>query len=557
MHAQSRSPSNQKRLKAKRAKDDQIKLTSAWARTAPPASIEPLLCAALLCVAYIAFDIGIRDTGKATLIFLLGAYVLLLLPEHTRLRSALETLWRVGFTLDVLARSFLMSVYQTNPDAALVLDAVGNTTVSESVEFIMHHAIDVTIHLGVAALVASIMLWSMFARRKGGTRLGFSVAGLFLLAALHANATVRAANPFLYWPSQMTSYAKYQDSIRYLSTKREATVRRLKTMDVTYTGSERNTVALVIGESVYRGNWSLYGYSRQTSPLLDAWSGDLLVFRDVLAAHSNTVGALRHMLTATNRTNGLDADAEPSVTLLARAAGYKTFWISNQHDRYINNRFAPEADVAMLVNSGGRRSDRSLDVQVIPAWESALNDPAPKKFIIVHLLGAHPHYEQRRPDAFQIFNGISDAVTVEMKRAGRMPWIVSMRNEYDNALSYHDHVVGGLLGSFRARESAHASSFLYTSDHGQDVGHTRNHAGHAENLPGYEVPMFLWSSVPVSKAASENLATRPYQNDVLDWTLLDLLDISTRGEEPWNSLISPLFQPRERSFESSAAREDG
>jgi len=535
-----------------RSQPDRISLASAPLHSWLPASVEPLLCATLLCAAYMAFDIGVRDTGKAVGVFLLGAYVLLSMPAGLRSSGILEASWRIGFVLDLLIRSFLMSVYQTNPDAALVLDAVGNTSAGESREFIEHHAIEITIHLAVAAFVAFMSLWFMRSRRPTSFRLStFAVISL-LLTGLHANATVRAANPFFYWPSQARDYARYQDSIRLLSYTREATAAKLDAMEVRYTGPDRNTVAVVIGESIYRGNWSLYGYPRKTSPDLDARAGNLLVFRDVLAAHSNTVGAFRHMLTSKDRQNGLDADALPSVTLLAKAAGYKTFWISNQHDRYINNRFAHEADVTALMNTGGRRSDRSLDERLLPAWESALRHPAPKKFIIVHLLGAHPHYEQRRPASFNAFTGASDAVSSDMKRAGRMPWIVAMRNEYDNALRYHDSVIARLLDGFVQEQSAHASHFLYTSDHGQDVGHTRNHAGHAENLPGYEVPMLLWSSKAISNLAPSDLVGRAYQNDVLDWTLLDLLDISTQGEQPWNSVLSPDFQSREGSLDVKA-----
>jgi len=86
------------------------------------------------------------------------------------------------------------------------------------------------------------------------------------------------------------------------------------------------------------------------------------------------------------------------------------------------------------------------------------------------------------------------------------------------------------------------------SDHGQDVGHTRNHAGHAENLPGYEVPMLLWTPQAVSASTRAELSARPYQSDVLDWTLLDLLDIGIRDEQPWNSVISPSYRPRERGI---------
>jgi heptose-I-phosphate ethanolaminephosphotransferase len=64
--------------------------------------------------------------------------------------------------------------------------------------------------------------------------------------------------------------------------------------------------------------------------------------------------------------------------------------------------------------------------------------------------------------------------------------------------------------------------------------------------------MLLWSSKAISNLAPSDLVGRAYQNDVLDWTLLDLLDISTQGEQPWNSVLSPDFQSREGSLDVKA-----
>lgn len=96
-------------------------------RFALPGGLEAILGAALLCTGYLAFDIGWRDSTKATLIYLLGASALAAVPRLAGARPMLEVVWRIGFAGDLLLRSFLMAVYRTNPDAALVLDAVGNS----------------------------------------------------------------------------------------------------------------------------------------------------------------------------------------------------------------------------------------------------------------------------------------------------------------------------------------------------------------------------------------------------------------------------------------------
>ncbi|WP_198161264.1 phosphoethanolamine transferase, partial [Variovorax sp. WDL1] len=498
------------------------------------------------------FDLGLRDASKMALVFLSGAWLLMFLPLPARPRAVAEDLWRLSFALDLMLRASLMGLYRTQPDSALVLEAIGNTSEVEAWEFMHHNAARLGLYVLLGLGFAAVALESRRRRRCIGSHAPrrWRLAMLMLLfAALHVNSTLRASNPFASWWTQATGYKDYQAHIGLLAAIREASAKRVEPLDVRYDGPARNTLAFVIGESVNRNDWSLYGYGRTTSPLLQRRAGELVVFRDVLAAYPATVGAVQMMLTCKDRHSLPGAEPLcPSVTMLAKAAGYKTFWISNQHDRYINKRFAQEADVRQLVNTGGRRGDRSLDERLGPAWQAALDDPAPRKLIIVHLLGAHPNYADRRPDAFARFNGIGDSVSRRLRQEGRMPWIVAQRDEYDNALLYHDHVVAGLLEKFVRVPGEGPRNFLYTSDHGQEVGHTRNYAGHTDELPGYEVPMLLWTSTPMERAERDELAARPYQNDLLEWTLLDLLGISIKGGEPWHSVVGPAFRESPRGL---------
>ncbi|PNG52032.1 Phosphoethanolamine transferase EptC [Variovorax sp. WDL1] len=513
---------------------------------------EPAVLAVLLFALGWLFDLGLRDASKMALVFLSGAWLLMFLPLPARPRAVAEDLWRLSFALDLMLRASLMGLYRTQPDSALVLEAIGNTSEVEAWEFMHHNAARLGLYVLLGLGFAAVALESRRRRRCIGSHAPrrWRLAMLMLLfAALHVNSTLRASNPFASWWTQATGYKDYQAHIGLLAAIREASAKRVEPLDVRYDGPARNTLAFVIGESVNRNDWSLYGYGRTTSPLLQRRAGELVVFRDVLAAYPATVGAVQMMLTCKDRHSLPGAEPLcPSVTMLAKAAGYKTFWISNQHDRYINKRFAQEADVRQLVNTGGRRGDRSLDERLGPAWQAALDDPAPRKLIIVHLLGAHPNYADRRPDAFARFNGIGDSVSRRLRQEGRMPWIVAQRDEYDNALLYHDHVVAGLLEKFVRVPGEGPRNFLYTSDHGQEVGHTRNYAGHTDELPGYEVPMLLWTSTPMERAERDELAARPYQNDLLEWTLLDLLGISIKGGEPWHSVVGPAFRESPRGL---------
>ncbi|WP_051101870.1 phosphoethanolamine transferase [Solimonas variicoloris] len=505
----------------------------------------PLAGAAVLG-AYLLLDAGWREAAKAALVFLLGGYPLLRLAHPVAQRIGYR-LWCAAFAVDLALKGFLIALYQTKPDTVLVLDAIGNTSVDESLEFFNQYGLLIAQFLLAGLLLFAALLYLRAdGERLRHARARWAVGLLVIFVGLHANPTFRRANPLLFWPNQLTQYQRFQDKIEQIDEKRLLAERKLPEWQPTYVGPARNTVVLVIGESTNRWNWQLYGYPRATTPQLLRETADAVVFQDVISGASGTVASFRLMLTPAEVDRPLDDEAEPSVLLLAKAAGYKTYWISNQHDRYINPRFAAEADVVRIVNSGGSRGDRKLDEGVLPPWEEALRDDAPRKLIVVHLLGAHPHYEMRSPPEYKRFSGIDDPVIEQMRKDERSTWVRLQRNSYDNAMLYQDAVIARLLRSFKADDDSGSGAFLYTSDHAQEVGHTRDFAGHTLSEPGVTVPFFVWLSKAPDARTDAQLEGRPFQTDLLDWTVLDLARIRTRFDVPHLALLGEQFRPQTR-----------
>ena len=186
---------------------------------------------------------------------------------------------------------------------------------------------------------------------------------------------------------------------------------------------------------------------------------------------------------------------KPDVLIMAKKAGYKTFWLSN-HSTDANGDvsiFVSHAEKIVLANKGGSRGEGSYDEVVLPALEEALRDPAPRKFIVLHLLNAHPAYYFRYPKSFARFNDADDEVTKTLKAAGRKFWAIKMRNYYDNAVLYADHVLKRSLDLCRA--SGQRLAWIYVPDHGQDAAHNTNFSGHnARARSQYEILMIFWRS---------------------------------------------------------------
>jgi heptose-I-phosphate ethanolaminephosphotransferase len=462
--------------------------------------------------------------------------------------------WVLFFT-DAAVRGFLRAYFGIRPSPGMVLQAVLNTNPGESMEFFNQQWRGVGLSLASLVLTLAIALWlerQMHRREpkqlplRRASRIGVSVM-LLLLVAMHFNKTMAKENPVLFWPIRYQQHMAELRELTALRTQLAQSRTQVAEWAVRYHGEDQRTVIWVIGESTNRNNMSLYGYARLTTPRLDAMRRDLMVFDDVVSSEPATMGSLINMLTPADLEQPEAWKKNPDMLQLANAAGYKTFWLSNQAagDGWLS-LVAEQADVLVYNNKGEGRGENNLDAELLPYVEKALADPAPKKLIVVHLLGSHPTYDMRYPKSFARFDDASDSVASAMKSANRSFWIRQQRDEYDNAILYGDYVLSEILRRAGTASAGKPAALLFSADHGQEVGHTRNHAGQApaENN-GYEVPFLIWESQvgasvdPTSRAV---LQKRPYQTDYLDHTVLGLMRVESTYYRPEHDVLSPRFK---------------
>ena len=319
-------------------------------------------------------------------------------------------------------------------------------------------------------------------------------------------------------------------------------------------GDAPRTLVLVIGESTQRGRMSLYGYPRETTPELDALhktDPSLTVFNNVVTSRPYTIEILQQALTFANEKNPDLYLTKPSLMNMMKQAGYKTFWITNQQTMTARNTmltvFSKQTDKQFYMNQQRTQSAREYDTNVLAPFKEVMADPAPKKFIIVHLLGTHIKYKFRYPEDQGYFDGKTDGLP-----PGLSPEEQESYNDYDNANRYNDRVVASLIKDYKAADPN--GFLLYFSDHGEEVYDTPPHKTQGRNELNptrhmYTVPFLLWTSPKWQAAHPRDFSAdvdRKYSSSELIHTWSDLAGLSYDGYDPTRAITSPKFKPMTR-----------
>ena len=457
-------------------------------------------------------------------------------PALHRLRIGFVWLWAMGFVVDGVVRAFLLETYQAAPGSTFVQSAAANTNHREISEYLLMHWR--AMMAWSALLVVAGLIFGRCARH--GARVAtpwprWTVAMLSLMLLVGGIAYLskpwRRLHPVLFWTQWSQSVGALRAGWSDLQKEREAVLARARSAAPIVTQHGPATLVLVIADSINRDNMSLYGYGRATTPQLKAHKDQLkdqmLVMRNAWSVDASTLPSLHNMM----KFGEPDAKGPQHVLALARSAGYKVWWMSNHDDIAIEQQHARLADVVEIVNRVPGRAGASLDGELLGGLQEALEDPAERKLIVAHLMGAHPHYSLRFPAGANPFDDKLDDVDEGLARSGRSARVRHFREEYDAALLYHDFVVAETLQLTRSmgRKDEHRA-WMYLSDHGQEVGHTSDNAGHSpQTASGYRIPTVIWRSA-APQLQSVETEGRPFRADWAAWTIANLLHLSWKQE---------------------------
>ena len=250
-------------------------------------------------------------------------------------------------------------------------------------------------------------------------------------------------------------------------------------------------IIIILGESFSPNHSSLYGYKRNTNPLLkkQVEDGNLLVYKQVTSPCSHTTAAFKYLLNTyqIGKEDGFPWYEHTNIIEVMKIAGYYTAWISNQSEKGMFDNLpsghAQLCDEKFFLENE-KKSDR-CDGGLI-GKESAKTRG--KNVVFYHFMGQHEKFEERYPHNYEQFNGKDYEECPEHQR--------KILAAYDNATLYNDFVVNSIMDRYKEQDAV----VFYFADHGLDLFDTDpNYFGHAKateesQAQGKKIPFMIYVS---------------------------------------------------------------
>lgn len=425
--------------------------------------------------------------------------------------------------------------------------ALAQTNLAETMEYIQVNIPYAEIAVGVLALV--ILGWLIFKasrfsfnREQVSRKTWFVMLGLFIVnvgLCGHSIGATRLAHVYYETYETLHSFSDFQKMVnarRNMHIRDQNVVNRLK-------AAPDGVYVLVIGESLTRDHMNVYGYQRKTTPFQSAAIIDphYTFFNHGYSCYTQTVQVLTEALTEKNQYNDMTLPDAYSIIDMAREAGFRTTWISNQ-SRFgvwdtpigaIGSACDDQYWINQYVGTGVVTKD--YDTALIPYLDKV--DPNNRRqLIVVHLMGSHVSYWDRYPSEFYHWpaNPGETRSTEEI-----------MNDEYDNSVLFNDYVMENIMN--KAVNRLHADSVLYFSDHGEQVTERPGHNADQFDYTMVHIPFWVYTSDAYRMSHPAEVATMaarrnmPFSNDMLYDTFMGIMGLTAAHYDPTADIFSPKF----------------
>ena len=408
------------------------------------------------------------------LVFYIGLYLL---------RTVGKWILVLFFSISAIAVYFI-NTYGVIIDGTMIGNVL-NTNYEESSSFL---SFGLFVYLILLGIVPSILLFKIEVVRVPVKKflLHVFLTLLFLLTLVYANASnwlwidknsVTLGGLVMPWSYVVNTTLYYNDQNK----KNE---KQILLPDATIKDTEKSVAVLVIGESARSQNFSLYGYEKNTNPLL---------------SKIENVHHYKAESCATYTTAGLKCILEhESTNSLYEILPNYLFRNDIEVIWRTTNWGEPTVNVEKFQNKEYLRQlyegDRSgYDEILLNGLKDQILASAKNKILVVlHTSTSHgPSYYNKYPPEFGKFTPI--CTSVELANCTQEELI----NAYNNTIVYTDYILARLIEELKQLET-YNSAMMFISDHGESLGENNlyMHGIPASLAPKeqLEIPFIVWLS---------------------------------------------------------------
>jgi lipid A ethanolaminephosphotransferase len=444
----------------------------------------------------------------------------------------------IFFTVGNAVALYFIAQYNIIVDSTMIGNIV-NTNIKEASD-LAHPKL--LVYLLLLGMLPALVLFRIRIRKTSRIRRGLIVVITLVLGSgwLYANAQSwlwidKNAKQF---GGLILPWSYVINTVRYF--RAEADRNRVVELLPPLTSKKDGGVVfvLVIGEAARAQNFSLYGYPRETNPLLKR--DGVVAIPGAHSCATYTTASLRCMLSHKG-ASAISANDEPLPSYLHRH-GVEVIWRTN-------NFGEPPMKVSRYESAEQIRKGCTQDCARL-AYDEVLLDglgaeihagsDRTKTLIVLHQAGSHgPLYSKKYPPEFEKFKPACESVELQKCSSAELV------SAYDNTIVYNDFFLHRLIQLLKSDERRPVA-MMYMSDHGESLGEGGLYLHGVPNAfaPDVQraVPLLVWMSDEfVRRGGGVNSAARfgkPLSHDVVFHSVMGAMGLGS----PVYARADDLFQ---------------
>lgn len=339
--------------------------------------------------------------------------------------------------------------------------------------------------------------------------------------------------------------------------------------------SDRPNIIVIVADALRADHLSCHGYSRLTSPHLDKFAEECILFKSAFSASPSTVGSIPSILTGLYPSfHGTGVDGNiltlcrdiPTLPEVLNKEGYTTVgfntnpYMASKHG--YNRGYVSYFD---LFPSQRKVCSKGANMEVANWLE---NDRQQPFFMWIHYMDTHGPYYPREPyfsryssaqskDQIASFKNRFDQIYAKLVKEPGLRDLEERQlivNCYDSELRYFDENFEDLLNLLRRHHLLNNTIIIVTADHGEEFWE-HDKWGHYMRMYDINLHVPLLLRYPAFASKGKSISKQVRNIDIFP-TVLDILNITPEHYLSGVSLL-PYVEDESSASEVAVVSEGG